>query len=183
MTALSRLISRALYMFVAKRLPPTNVPWAFASGRLRTTLVRHFSVRDIHPSANIEHGAAIVSNDISIGPNSGIGINSWIQGPVSIGADVMMGPECRIYTRNHAHADLARPMRLQGFEAPRAVTIDDDVWLGARVMIMPGTTVGRGSILAAGTIVTRDVPPYSVVAGVPARIVRDRSRSTDEKGI
>lgn len=88
-----------------------------------------------------------------------------------------MGPECRLFTRNHASGDTRTPMRIQGFDPPRGITIEDDVWLGARVMIMPGVTVGRGSILAAGAIVTKNVEPYTVVAGAPAHVVRHRSRT------
>ncbi|WP_435203092.1 acyltransferase [Janibacter sp. GS2] len=171
---LGRFACRVLYMLVARRLPRSNVPWALGSGRLRTLLVRGFATGYVHPTVNIEHGAEITTSEITVGSHSGIGVNCWIQGPLFIGDDVMMGPECRIYTRNHASSDLSLPMRKQGFEPPEAVIIEDDVWLGARSMIMPGTRVARGSIVAAASVVTKDVPPFSVVAGTPARIVRNR---------
>lgn len=62
-------------------------------------------------------------------------------------------------------------MRLQGYEGWRPVTISDDVWLGRRVMIMPGVTIGKGTIVAAGAIVTKDLPEYSICAGVPAKVI------------
>ncbi|WP_374057515.1 acyltransferase [Eggerthella lenta] len=66
-------------------------------------------------------------------------------------------------------------MRLQGYEEWRPVTICDDVWIGRRVMIMPGVTIGKGTVVAAGAIVTRDLPEYSICAGVPARVVGERN--------
>lgn len=123
---------------------------------------------------NIEHGATFGS-ELSIGDNSGVGIDCEILGPCSIGNDVMMGPEVVIYTRNHKHGDPEKPMRLQGYEEWRPVTICDDVWIGRRVMIMPGVTIGKGTVVAAGAIVTRDLPEYSICAGVPARVVGERN--------
>lgn len=170
---LTEMASRLLYHFVARHLPSSSVPWSFGSRQARVHLARVFAP-GIHPTANIEHGASLTSTQLTVGARSGIGIDCWVQGPLTVGNDVMMGPECRIFTQNHASSDAARPMRDQGFEAPEPVVIDDDVWLGARAMIMPGTRIGRGSIVAAGAVVTKDVPPFTVVAGVPARPVRQR---------
>ena len=73
-------------------------------------------------------------------------------------------------------------MMEQGFEEERPVIIGDDVWIGDRVMILPGVEIGRGAVLAAGAVVTRDVPPYAVAAGVPARVIRDRRSGTRASG-
>ncbi len=86
--------------------------------------------------------------------------------PVSIGANTMLGPGVHIYTADH-HRDPVK--RRRGIERGLAVTIGADVWIGGRVIILPGVTVGDGAILAAGATVTRDVPARSRVAGVPAR--------------
>ena len=166
-------LCRAGFHFVGKNLPQSSSPWSLGSRYVRNALVRGFA-DNVDKTANIERGADITSPHISLGARSGIGIDCWVQGPLTIGSDVMMGPQCRIYTRNHANADTTRPMLSQGFEPARHVTIEDDVWIGARVMIMPGTTVGRSSIIAAGAVVTKDVPPHSVVGGVPARVIRRR---------
>ena len=95
-------------------------------------------------------------------------------GPVIIGEDVMMGPGCTLISRDHVFDDVSRPMNTQGLGEERPIRIDDDVWIGASVTITAGVRVGRGSILAAGSVVTRDVPPFSVSGGVPARVLRSR---------
>lgn len=165
--------SQLLYHFFARHLPRSTVPWSCGSRAVRVSLVRGFASH-VHPTANIERGASITSRNVSVGARSGVGIDCWVQGPLTIGTDVMMGPECRIYTRNHASGQADAPMFSQGFEAPRPVVIEDDVWLGARVMVMPGIRIGRGSIVAAGAVVTSDVDPFTVVGGVPARFIRNR---------
>lgn len=111
---------------------------------------------------------------LRIGDNSGVGLRCELNGPVTIGNDVMMGPETIVYTQNHKFSDTERPMRLQGFEPTEDVVIEDDVWIGRRVMIMPGVRIGKGSVIAAGAVVTKDVPPYSVAGGVPAKILKSR---------
>ena len=86
----------------------------------------------------------------------------------------MMGTDVTIITRNHRFDRTDIPMMEQGFEEERPVYIGNDVWIGDRALILPGVHVGDGSIIAAGAVVTKDVPPYSIVAGVPARKIRDR---------
>lgn len=91
-----------------------------------------------------------------------------------IGRDVMMGPDVVIFTTDHIFSDTSRPMMDQGMAAAKPVTIGDDVWIGQRALILPGVSIGTGAIVAAGAVVTRDVPPFAVVAGNPARIIKDR---------
>jgi maltose O-acetyltransferase len=87
----------------------------------------------------------------------------------------MMGPEVLIYTRNHSTSRIDIPMIEQGDTDIAPVIIEDDVWIGARVIILPGVTVGSGSVLGAGAVVSRDVPPYAVVVGNTGRVVRYRN--------
>ena len=86
----------------------------------------------------------------------------------------MMGTDVTVITRNHKHERTDIPMRLQGFEEEKPVYIGNDVWLGDRVTLMPGVHIGNGCIVAAGSVVTKDVPDYSIVGGVPARVIRSR---------
>ena len=114
-------------------------------------------------------------SQISIGNNSMIGADAIIgsAAEVKIGSNVLMGPQVLIYTSNHG-TSRGMPMRLQPLHfAP--VTIGDDVWIGARCILLPGVTVGDGAVIAAGAVVTKDIPAYAVVAGVPARVLRFRS--------
>ena len=124
-------------------------------------------------NVNIEHGADFDSR-LVIGDNSSLGIDAEAHGPVTIGRDVMMAPECVILTQNHCHDRTDIPMIQQGNEEPRPVTIGDDVWIGRRVIVLPGVTIGGGSIISAGAVVTKDVEPYTIVGGVPAKIIKHR---------
>lgn len=112
---------------------------------------------------------------IEIGDCSAVGAHSFLggQGGITIGRDVIMGPGVRIFSENHRFDSRESPIRLQG-EIRRGVRIEDDCWIGAGVTIVDGTTIGRGTVVAAGAVVTRGVPAYSVVAGVPAKIIKTR---------
>lgn len=95
---------------------------------------------------------------------------------VRIGNCAMIAPEVVFIPKMHQSHSLDIPMIDQGcIEYPQTV-VDDDVWIGHRAVIMPGIHIGKGSIVGAGAVVTKDVPNYSVVAGVPARIIRSRLR-------
>jgi maltose O-acetyltransferase len=124
---------------------------------------------------NVEHGASFApAADIRIGDKSGIGLNAFISGPVVIGKNVMMGPNCTILGINHDIKRTDVPMIEQGYSRPRPPIIEDDVWIGANVTILPGRRIGTGAIIGAGAVVASDVPPRSIVAGNPARVVRMR---------
>lgn len=124
-------------------------------------------------NVNIEQNAYFTPG-VTLGDNSGIGIDCEVYGPVTIGNDVMMGPEVVIYTSGHNFDRTDIPMMEQGFTNAESVTIGNDVWIGRRVMIMPGVTIGDGCIIGAGAVVTKDIPPYSVAGGVPARVLKKR---------
>ena len=111
---------------------------------------------------------------MEIGDRSGVGINAKMHGKVIIGNDVMMGPECIIYTQNHDFSRTDIPMNKQGFSEEKPVIIGDDVWIGGRVIILPGVNVGKGAIIGAGSVVTKDVPEYAIVAGNPATVKKYR---------
>lgn len=127
-------------------------------------------------NVNIER-LAYFTPELSIGDDSGIGICCEIYGPVSIGSNVMMGPEVIIYTRNHRHDLTNIPMCEQGYLSPEPVTIGNDVWIGCRVIILPGVKIGDGAIIGAGAVVAKDVPAYAVVGGVPAHILKMRKET------
>ena len=123
---------------------------------------------------NVERGALIGYN-IEIGDNSGIGINARLSttGGIIIGKNVMMGPDVVIMTQEHKHDEITRPMMEQGFEKA-SVIIEDDVYIGIRVIILAGVRIGRSSIIGAGAVVTKDIPPFSIAVGVPARVIKQR---------
>jgi acetyltransferase-like isoleucine patch superfamily enzyme len=112
---------------------------------------------------------------ITIGNNSAVGAQSFIggQGGVVIGNDVIMGPGVRIFSENHIYENKKELIRLQG-ESRKGVAIGNNCWIGASSTILDGVKVGNGCVIAAGSVVTKNIPSNSVVAGVPARIIKTR---------
>jgi acetyltransferase-like isoleucine patch superfamily enzyme len=106
----------------------------------------------------------IIGNDVGISQYAFIGV----RGLVRIGNHLMMGPRVTIYAENYNFADRDTPISRQGVNR-RGIFIEDDCWLGTGSTVLDGDTVGYGSVVAAGCVVTKDVPPYSVVGGVPGR--------------
>ena len=165
-----RLFSVALYDLVAQHLPVSRR--SVLGRKLRAFCARHM-LAACGADVNVERHAHF-GRFVTLGDRSGIGLNASIGEGVHIGRDVMMGPDCVIYTRNHRTDRLDIPMREQGFEPLQPVDIQDDVWIGGRVTILPGVTIGTGAVIGAGAVVSRDVPPYAVAVGVPAKVVRYR---------
>lgn len=123
---------------------------------------------------NVEQGAYFsTGGGISIGSGSGLGVNCHVHGPLRIGDNVMMGPEVTILTHTHRIDRTDIPMGKQGSMVSEVV-IGDDVWIGMRAIILPGVRIGSGVVIGAGAVVTKDVPDYAVVGGVPARVIRYR---------
>ena len=85
-----------------------------------------------------------------------------------------IGEELKVVTQNHRSDRTDIPMQQQGMAEEKEVVIGDDVWIGHRVILLPGVHIGNGSIIGAGAVVTRDIPDYSVAVGVPARVIRNR---------
>lgn len=111
---------------------------------------------------------------IRIGDNSQIGINCIMDNDIIIGNDVTMGPDVIIYTSSHEYKELAIPINQQGEKDHRQVKIGDNVWIGARCIILPGVTIGDNCIIGANTVVTKDVPKNAVFCGTEGRIVKYR---------
>lgn len=113
-------------------------------------------------------------NGRRLGNNSGLGSNAQIGKHTDIGDNVMMGPNVTIITRNHRFDSTEIPMNDQGYYDHEPVIIEDDVWIGNNVIILPGVRIGKGSIIGAGAVVTKNITPYSIVGGVPAKLIRKR---------
>ncbi len=133
----------------------------------------------IHRNTIIECTGVIrqLGEGLVIGDNVGIAQNCFIQvrGTVTIGNDVMFGPGVSIFSEDHGFAD-PDILMLDQPESRKGVTIGNNVWIGTRATILDGVTVGDGSIIAAGSIVKSSVPPYSIVAGVPGKVIRSRKQ-------
>ena len=171
---IKKIICLIVYYSFAKHLPVSSNRSFRWCRKVRRMVCKHLFTY-CGEDVNIEKGANFgMGGGISIGNCSGIGVNCSIRGPLTIGEDVMMGPDVVILTHTHKISDITIPMRQQGSEI-RPVTIGNDVWIGMRSIIMPGVTVGNGVVIGAGAVVTKDVPDYAVVGGVPAKIIRFRN--------
>jgi len=117
---------------------------------------------------------------ILLGEHVHVSRNTYINGngEVEIGKDTMFGPNVVLISGDHVFDDVNVPIRLQGIARDK-ITIGHDVWVGANVCVMSGVTIGEGTIVGSGAVVTKDIPPYSIAVGVPAKVLRKR----DKKGI
>jgi acetyltransferase-like isoleucine patch superfamily enzyme len=116
-----------------------------------------------------------VGSSLKIGDN--VGINHYcfigVRGDITIGNNVIFGPRVNIFSENHNYNNISIPIKNQGVTKGKT-SIGNDVWIGANVSIMSGVKIGDGCIIAAGAIVTKDIPTYSIVGGVPAKIIKTR---------
>lgn len=112
---------------------------------------------------------------LSIGENSGIGAFNFIgcQGGVRIEENVIIGPRVSLHSENHNFMKLDIPIKEQGVNR-KGIVIEKDCWIGGGVIILDGVTIGSGSVVAAGAIVNKSIPPNSIAAGCPAKIVKVR---------
>lgn len=163
-----------VYYFFARHLPHYTMFYSFGLYRLRNLACRNMFSK-CGENVKVGQGALIGSGDsIEIGDFSSIGKDCVVNN-VNIGKNVMMGQEVILYASNHKFEDVSIPMSIQGMSKLRTLLIDDDVWIGARAMILPSVNhIGKGAIIAAGAIVTKDVPSFAIVGGNPAKIIKYR---------
>lgn len=165
-----------IYYGIAQHLPGSYSIWG---GKLFNAF-RIFCCRRIFKycgkvSTIDRHAYFGNGRNVEIGDYSGIGEDCVVPNNTVIGKYVMMAPEVHIVANNHTFDDTETPMCFQGsIEGKTPTIIDDDCWIGVRVILTPGHHIGKGSILAAGAVVTKDVEPYSIVGGNPAKLIRKR---------
>ena len=110
--------------------------------------------------------------DVIIGDHTRIGLHNTVIGPVTIGHHVNLAQGITITALNHNFEDKSQRIDAQGVSI-NPVIIGDDIWIGANAVVLPGVSIGHHSVVAAGAVVTKDVPPHSLVAGVPAKIIKE----------
>ena len=140
------------------------------SARMDTPPYRIFSLGDY----SVIESFACINNavgDVIIGDHTRIGLHNTIIGPVKIGNHVNLAQGITVTALNHNFDDTEKRIDEQGVST-KPVTIEDDVWVGANAVILPGVTIGNHCVVAAGAVVTKDVPPHSLVAGVPAKVIK-----------
>ena len=141
------------------------------SARMDTPPYRIFSLGDY----SVIESFACINNavgDVMIGSHTRIGLHNTIIGPVVIGSHVNLAQGITVTALNHNFDDTQKRIDEQGVSTI-PVTIEDDVWIGANAVILPGVTIGNHCVVAAGAVVTKDVPPHSLVAGVPAKVIKN----------
>jgi len=170
------LLWAVLYYLVAQNLPATSSILGKVSSGIRASLIQRFAYsigRRVDISRKVMIG---LGRDLIIGDDSGLGVGVELHGPVEIGRHVMVSPGVLIHTRNHRFSDPDTNIGSQGYSDVRKVVIGDDCWIGARSILLPGTNVGAGSVIGAGSVVRGEIPPLSIVVGNPAEVVGQRMR-------
>ncbi len=140
------------------------------------SIVMHGAVLHVYNFRGMPHSGITIGEDCLIGEYSVI----RGQGGVTLGNRVYTSPFTQIIAVNHVFDDPARPFIEQGLTA-EGIVIEDDVWLGAGAVITDGVRVGQGAVVAAGAVVTKNVPPHTVVGGVPAKVIREIKGDSPKK--
>lgn len=131
----------------------------------------------VHPDALINDHVVIQAGEgVTVAAKAQVNYFTVILGGsgVHIGENVLIGPQCLIAAANHDFRQTHTPMRFAGGVSRGPVIIENNAWIGGHATITDGVTIGEEAVVAAGSVVTRDVPAWSIVRGVPARVVRDR---------
>lgn len=129
----------------------------------RVRLERGVDIRSLNDTHIIIHENAYVGPYVTICGT----------GDIKIGKNCLIAPHCGIFANNHIFADPTRAIEQQGITR-HGIIIEDDCWLGHNVTVLDGVVIGRGSIIGAGSVVNRNIPPFSIAVGTPARIIRNR---------
>ncbi len=141
------------------------------SVRMDTPPYRKFSLGDY----SVVESFSCINNavgDVIIGDHTRVGLHNTVIGPVTIGSHVNLAQGITVTALNHNFAEKGLRIDEQGVST-NPVTIGNDIWIGANAVILPGVTIGDHSVVAAGAVVTKDVPPHTLVAGVPAKIIKE----------
>ena len=169
------LICLALYYGIAYWLPSSYGGVMGGVSRKIRYYVCRFIFKYCGKNVNIERKASFGCGlDIELGDESALGINCTVPSNTKIGRCVMMGPNCCILQNNHIFERTDIPMCRQGHSPVLSTRIEDDVWIGRDVLVTPGRYIKRGSIVAAGCVLCKDFPEYSIVGGNPSKLIRLR---------
>lgn len=166
-----------IYRLFAKFLPPSYGPlgqfWKMIRGALAAQCLDRCG-----RNVNVEQGAEFGNGaGVELGDNSGIGRNARVYGAVRIGRDVLMGPRVMVIGRDHNYEDASRLIREQGARIS-PIVIEDDVFIGARAIILGGSVIRKGAVIGAGAVVRGEIPPYAVAVGNPAKVIKYRVKES-----
>lgn len=157
--------ARQVYIyFYKKRLKLRALFWKIFFKHLGTNVQIGSSCKFVNP------GRITIGNNVLINHHVEMEATG---GGITLGNFILIGMHAKFINANHAFDDWRKPMSVQGI-VPSKIILEDDIWIGMHAIILPDVTVGRGAIVAAGAVVTKDVPPYAIVGGVPAKIIKYR---------
>lgn len=155
----------------------------------KRSLIRRRTRMDVLPFNRFELGNnstiedfSTINNgvgDVIIGDRTRIGLGNVLIGPIKVGSDVMFAQNVVLSGLNHSYEDISLPPSQQKVST-NPIVIEDEVWVGANAMITAGVTVGKHSVIAGGSVVVKDVPPYSVVVGNPGKILKQYNPETKQ---
>ena len=166
-------LGKILYHAIGIHLPPSYARISLGSRKFRQMCAKLILGERCGKWVNIERHVHF-GDDISLGDGSGLGENASIPSGVIIGEKIMMGIDVIMFTDHHRFDRLDIPMGVQGRTERKPIVIGNDVWIGSRVIIMPGVHIGNGCIIGAGSVVTKSIPDYEIWAGNPAHFIRSR---------
>jgi maltose O-acetyltransferase len=172
---LKQVVCLVIYYTILKYLPES---YCFLGGRLYKK-IRYLCCKNIFKhcgkNVNIDRNANFGSGvNICIGNNSGLGINSQVPSDIIIGDNVLMGPNCYIFSTNHCFDKTDIPIINQGISPRKTTIIENDIWIGRDVIMTPGRHVKKGTIIGAGCVLSKNFPEYSIVGGNPSKLLRSR---------
>ena len=170
---LKKAIGYLLYVFVGSWLPHYQIGYKWPVSVFIKRICAKLMFDECGKKVDIGRHISFSSN-IKLGDRSSIGDNAYINGSICIGKDVMMAANCAFIANSHNYARVDVQMNRQGTKKS-VITIDDNVWIGYGVIITAGVHIGKNSIVAAGAVVTKDVPKNTIVGGVPAKIIKVRN--------
>ncbi|HVI47673.1 MAG TPA: acyltransferase [Chitinophaga sp.] len=172
--------------------PRTWVRWfinPFVHPKGKGSLIRRRTRMDVLPFNTFRLGRystiedfATINNGMGaviIGDNTRIGIGNVVIGPVTIGNNVIFAQNIVLSGLNHGYTDPEVPISLQPCSTAQII-VEDDCWVGANSVITAGVRIGKHAVVAGGSVVTKDVPPYTVVAGNPAKVIRRYNTTTGQ---
>lgn len=172
--SIKRIMCLALYYGFAYYLPNSYGFFGNLPNMLRVFLCKRIfkecgKIATINRKVNFGSGQRIV-----IGDNSGIGANTELPSDTIIGRNTIVSRNIYILARNHRHDRVDIPIKQQGYEPDKQTIIGDDCWIGMNSLLTPGRKVENGTIVAMGSVLTKDFPAYSIVGGAPAKLIKMR---------
>ena len=175
------MIKIIFYYFFLSKLPSARFTAVFSNWRV-WYLQKVLKIMDIGGNRSMIGPNLYIGkgNKVRIGTGCRINENVYLE-KVTLGKDVLIAPNVSILSRMHEFASIDIPMSLQGYREEKEVVIGDDVWLGRNVVVLPGVTIGQGAIVAAGAVVTKDIPEFAIVGGVPASLISTREKEVEGK--